>query len=536
MSTEEFAPLDPGKRPIGRISANNERVTRRHGFGTRTEENQPLGRFTPSGKFGRMFPELKPLLPPLDHLAELGDAMKEMDSVDADGNPVPNPPGDNPNVPAGFTYLGQFIDHDITFDPTALQELLVDPLAVENFRTPMLDLDSLYGSGPVAQPYLYRRIDNRFFQVGNTSSTPPRGDNTIPVSLPHDLQRSPEGFGLIGDPRNDENLVVGQLHLAFMKFHNKVVDGLETRTIPRRSPIRKSIFEEARDLVIWHYQWIVVNDFLKRILDPQQFEEVFVQNNRSHYLVGGGAPYIPVEFSAAAYRFGHTMVREAYNYNRVFRFGGVTPATLALLFQFSGLSTTDPVNSVPIPSDWIIDWRRFFDIGGGVSAELSRALDPFLIPKLHNLPNVPRPNSLAVRNLQRGRSLGLPPGQSVAYAMGFEPLTPEQIATGRDGEVAARHDLHIETPLWYYILKEAEVQQGGQRLGQVGSRILAEVFHGILTSDSSSYQWRKPNWRPTLPGAVEGEFTMVDLLNFMGDINPIGEEVQPPVTNPGYPN
>jgi len=513
---------DVSKRATGIRTQNGAgggaRVVRRHGFGTRTEENQPLGQFVPTGKFGRMFPEIPPLIPSLESLSELGAAMLDT----RPHNKPDDTTGDNEKVPAGFTYLGQFIDHDITFDTTALQEVIVDPLALRNFRTPMLDLDCLYGMGPVAQPYLYDRNDNDKFLIGRTNVNPGGGDSDVPTGLPHDLVRAPHGFALIGDPRNDENLIVGQTHLAFLRFHNKVVDWLREDPTRREAPLRKTIFEEARDTVIWHYQWIVVHDFLRRLLDEKQLGIVLRgEGERFYHLDEGQDAFIPVEYSAAAYRFGHTMVREVYDYNRVFNLTSPIPGSLDLIFRFSGLSGGG--GGVPIPSDWIIDWRRFFEVGGGVSHGFSRRLDPFLAQTLQDLPGVPAPKSLAIRNLLRGRSLGLPPGQSVAKFMGFDPLKPSDIEQGPDGEIAKKHNLHIETPLWYYVLKEAELQGGGERLGQVGSRIVAEVFIGLLRADIGSYLSRKPNWTPVLPGKNKGDFTMADLLNFMGEINPIGD-------------
>jgi len=486
-----------------------------HGFSTRTGENQPPGKFTQTGKFGRMFPELRPLTPSLESLTELGNAMN-------DANPN-SPEGDNANVPAGYTYLGQFIDHDITFDTTALQETLVDPLAVRNFRTPMLDLDSLYGAGPNGQPYLYQLSDPELFLIGQTNAKPGNGDPRIPTKLPNDLPRAQSTLGIIGDPRNDENLIVAQLHLAFMKFHNKIVAGIRDGSIKQESPIRKTAFEEARDLVIWHYQWIVLHDFLRRILDIEQLDEVLKKGRR--FFNFGQEPFIPVEFSVAAYRLGHSMIRAAYDYNRVFTPlpGGVTPATLELLFAFTAKSGKfGDFAGIPIPSDWIIDWRRFFEIDPKVEVGLSRKLDPFLVDPLKNLPNVPQPSSLAVRNLHRGRSMGLPSGQSVARFMKLKSLNKSDIAQGPDGAVAKKHQFHVESPLWYYILKEAQIQGKGKRLGEVGSRIIAEVFVGLLEADSSSFLARNPDWKPILPAAKPGTFTMADLLKFVGDINPIG--------------
>ncbi|WP_424096039.1 peroxidase family protein [Moorena producens] len=486
-------------------------MLRRHGFGPRKGEHQPPSEFAPTGKFGRMFPNLPAFTPSEEGLTQLGNAMN-----DTDPN---NPKGDNINVPAGYTYLGQFIDHDITFDTTALGDMMVDPLAVKNFRTPKLDLDSLYGSGPDVQPYLYQIDDSDLFLIGKTNQRPGGGDSSIPTELPNDLPRSPSTLAIIGDPRNDENLIVAQTHLAFLKFHNKIVEGIRDGSIQADSIMGKSTFEAARELVVWHYQWIVLFDFLSRVIDQKQLIEVLEGGRR--FFKFGQDPFMPVEFSVAAYRLGHSMIRADYDYNRVFtsRPGGVTPATLQLLFLFTAQSG----QIVPIPSDWVIDWRRFFPIDPNVPVNLSRQLDPFLVDPLKNLPNVPPPNSLAVRNLLRGRNLGLPAGQDVARCMGFRPLSKEDISTGQDGNVAAQFGFDVKSPLWYYILKEAQIQGNGVRLGDVGSRILAEVFVGLIEGDRNSFLSRCSQWTPILPSEKPGTFTMTDLLRFVGDANPIGD-------------
>ncbi len=490
-----------------------------HGILIRNGEGTPLGQFVPSGKFGRIFPSLQPLLPPVEVLDDLGRAMK--DAIPAD------PKGDNEDVPAGFTYLGQFIDHDITFDTTPIQEVQVDPLALHNFRTPALDLDCVYGRGPGDQPYLYQLPPNEaLFVIGSTNTAPGAGDPKVKPSLPFDLPRGAQAQAIIGDPRNDENLIVAQLHLAFLRFHNKVVEGLKAGTLkPPPSATQATLFEQARKLVIWHYQWIVLHDFLPRLVDKKVLGDV-LERGRAFYLPEGDA-FIPVEFSAAAYRLGHSMVRDAYDYNEVFTFKDSprkrVPASLQLLFRFSGRSG----KNVPIPSDWIIDWRRFFRFAGdGVTAGLSRKLDPFLAPTLSEIPDhgvLPGVN-LPIANLRRGRSLGLPSGQNVARRMRIEPLSPKDIAKGPDGAVAEKHGLHVETPLWYYILKEAEQRGDSKRLGPVGSRILSEVFVGMLELDNGSFLASNPQWRPTLPSAKAGEFEMTDLLNFAGDLSPINDK------------
>lgn len=509
-------------------------MARFHGFSDRTGDKQPIGPFVPTGKFGRLFPDLRPFTPPEQSLEALGNAMEDEESGDVQSLD-PEDPKNNPDIPAGYTYFGQFVDHDITFDTTSLQDLLADPLAIRNFRTPALDLDSIYGSGPSVQPYLYELASPpEKFVIGTTNKNRGAGDAKVKGELPNDLPRAQSTLALIGDPRNDENLIVAQMHLAFLKFHNKVVDGLKTPEgqeghIPRRFPLSKSIFEEARETVIWHYQWIVLNDFLRLILDTDELDKV-LREGRKFYKFEID-PFIPVEFSVAAYRLGHSMIRAVYDYNRVFtprpgRPGGPIPASLGLLFNFTAKSgRPDDPFPVPIPSDWIIDWRRFFDLDNDVPTNPSRRLDPLLANPLKNLPNVDIPNSLAVRNLKRGRIMGLPTGQNVAKFMNIKPLTPEEILStkGKDVDAAKKAGFHVETPLWYYILKEAEVKAEGRHLGPVGSRIIAEVFVGLLEADNNSFLSRDCYWKPTLPSEIPGHFTMVDLLRFVGDISPIDD-------------
>lgn len=506
------------------------------------------------GRFGQMFPELPPLSVSPDDLRSLAATMLD------DGQS-----GDNKNVPAGYTYLGQFIDHDITFDTSGLGEKVNDPTAVLNFRSPRLDLDSVYGRGPADQPFLYDRADGRRFALG--ACGPGQAPNAagalrIRSGLPNDLPRSHQGLALIGDPRNDENLLVAQTHLAFLKFHNKVVDHIGAAS----GTDSDKVFDEARRIVRWHYQWIVLHDFLDRLVDFNDVQDVLT-NGRKNYRFEEqsefGEPYMPVEFSVAAYRLGHSMVREEYSHNRVFR-PGAGPSSFSFLFHFSGLSggivgarageadllqrlklpklklpggqEIDPFLLPDLPGDWAIDWRRFFELGKPSSSpknvepsdnqfvlNFSRLLDPYLVPALHDLPG--GGGNLAQRNLQRGVMMQLPSGQDVARAMGIAPLSPEEIGgSGKDGAKAKELGLHGRTPLWYYILKEAQLKgNGGSRLAGVGSRILAEVFVGLLEGDHESFLCQDRNWKPTLPSEQPGTFTMPDLLRFVGDLDPVNE-------------
>lgn len=487
------------------------------------------------GKFGRMFPLLDPLEASDDALFDLADAMKDADPKSVGG--------DHPNLPAGFTYLGQFIDHDITLDLTPLHEQQTDPLATTNFRTPALDLDAVYAGGSALQPYLFDRLPEgkltERLLIGVTAPSDDGAGRRIP-DYPNDLPRNRVGRALIGDERNDENLLVAQTHLAMLKFHNRIVEMLESDKPALTGQAR---FEEARRIATWHYQWIVLFDFVERLTEPGLVNRIKRQGRRFYRFKT--RPYIPVEFSAAAYRLGHSMVREAYDHNSVFNsLGGpgvITDGTLGLLFLFSGKSgsiTGDlaptpapdgtqpppPAKQARLPSNWIIDWRRFFDFGThDLTVNAARRLDPFVVPALHTLPGASgRDAVLPFLNLKRGVQLGLPSGQSVAKAMGVRPLSPADIATGTDGAAAKAHGLHEATPLWYYILKEAQVMHDGLRLGPVGSTIIAETFLGLVHGDHNSFLWKRSNWKPELPRADDETFTMVDLLKFVDDLNPVG--------------
>ncbi|WJH39175.1 heme peroxidase family protein [Aliirhizobium terrae] len=516
-----------------------------HGHGVRGMKPETLHSFDgigDPGKFGVMFPNLIPLSASDDALAELAEAM--LDKIDAKGNPDTG--GDNANIPAGYTYLGQFVDHDITLDTTPLDQQKADPTATINFRTPALDLDSLYGDGPGIHPYLYQRHPTKpeilgKMLIGHTSESPDQNGVAIP-SLPNDLPRNQVGHALIFDERNDENLLVAQFHLLMLKFHNKVFDKVSAERPDLKGT---ALFKEVRRIVTWHYQWIVLFDFVELLTEPGLIQKIKREGRRFYRF--RQRPYMPAEFAAACYRLGHSMVRQTYSHNRVFNptTDLIANGTLGLLFNFTGKSGSivgelapvppaGPTSPLPkLPSNWIIDWRRFFDLktpaGGNFALNHSRRLDPMITPALHTLPgrepNAPpqqmREFNLAFRNLRRGVQIGLPSGQAICRAMGLTPLKPSQVATGPDGKAAKKHGLHEETPLWYYVLKEAEYYHKGERLGPMASTIVAETFLGMVHGDHESFLWQRSDWKPELPGAKAGHFTMADLIEFVGDINPI---------------
>jgi hypothetical protein len=298
-----------------------------------------------------------------------------------------------------------------------------------------------------------------------------------------------------------------------MNFHNAVVEHVKTN-VGLTSP--SEIFAEAQRLVRWHYQWVIVHEFLSKTVGESLVQDILT-NGRKFYK-WRNHPFIPVEFAVSAYRFGHSQVRPSYRSN----FGPVPSDIDSQIFR---LIFNDNLPDSDDPDDLrggkragrrFIDWQTFFDFGDG-QVRQNKRIDTKLSTILFDLPGFPSGDvqSLAQRNLLRHLTFSLPSGQSVAKAMNLAPLNPNDLSDLKP--------LHLDqkTPLWFYVLREADVQQDGKRLGAVGGRIVAEVFIGLLEGDSMSYLRQDPSWTPTLPSKVAGQFTMVDLLSFAGVVAPL---------------
>jgi len=451
------------------------------------------------GRFGRMFGDL-PFRDP-------GDAARAalVDWIDRAGQSQNRA---NKAIASGYTYLGQFIDHDITFDPTSKLQRDNDPQALVNFRTPRFDLDSLYGSGPKDQPFLY---DWR----------PPRPGAKLLVDrnesgelAPVDLPRNRQGRALVGDARNDENLILSQLHLLFINFHNRVVDWLCDR---RDHAHWMEIFEEAQRVVRWHYQWIVTHDFLEKIVGRYMARSVLRPGLRGgptvelRFFTCDGEPAVPVEFSGAAFRFGHSMIRSAYFLNTR------TGSAAVPLFRTPGEGGPDLTGHRRLPAELAIRWEFFFALTDE-RPNFAMRFDQRLERPLSHLPD--GGGVLADLNLRRGHALGLPSGADVARAMSVPELNELELRLDGVADEHARAALMRATPLWYYILREAAQLRAGRQLGPVGGRIVAEVLVGLLQADPHSYLRQWPAWRPELPSVRAGEFTMSDLVRFAQDDPP----------------
>ncbi|HKQ14772.1 MAG TPA: heme peroxidase family protein, partial [Steroidobacteraceae bacterium] len=412
---------------------------------------------------------------------------------------------DNPTHTAGTTFFGQFIDHDVTFD---LGSRLGEPTRPEdstNSRSPALDLDSVYGGGPVRSPQLYGRRSTREPLAGIKLRVEHGG-------LFEDLPRTANGTAILGDPRNDEHVILAGLHAAFLMFHNEAVDYVAARN---RRFGTDEIFREAQRLVRWHYQWIIVNEFLPQIIGQPLVKDILARGRRFYRPSVG---FMPVEFQGACYRMGHSMVRPSYRANLAGDNGG---PFFAFIFDPSQEGATDPSDlrgGVRAPRRFI-GWQTFFDFGDGAMRN-NKIIDTHLSTPLFQLPlqtiaSGDGPTSLAVRNLLRQVTWSLPSGQSIARTMRVPVLS-----TGDLSDVQPLGaNLDRSTPLWFYILREAQVMTQGRTLGPVGGRIVGEVLIGLMQLNRNSYLSANPRWRPTLLdrfGQQTGDFKMVDLLTFAG--------------------
>ncbi len=458
------------------------------------------------GKYGRLFPWLPPLGPDDDtmrlKMKDLADIMYGSKG------------GVNSRKPAGYTYLGQFLAHDLTFDTTSIKEQQVDPEQINNFRTPSLDLDSIYGAGPASNPHLYTTNDagdlTRFLLY---EVEVPAKDGYGPPMF-YDLPRLKTGTAVIADPRNDENLFVSQLHVAFLMLHNYFEDSLPS------SVKGDARFLEAQKLLRWHYQYVILHDYLNKVLDPEIVEKSMVRDNHGHpnlqYFDWRNEPFIPLEFSGAVFRFGHSQVREKYKMHQQTRMllfnkrPGEQPETYVDWKEFLGLPPVNPLATVD-----------------------QKLVEPlFKIPAPAGMPEI----NLAYRNLIRGLQLQLPSGQAIGRAMGlgdkildrekFKQASvgpkndPSKIKFPEYDDIEknpAITEFLDNTPLWYYILLEAQIL-GKQHLGPVGSQIVAEVIIGLIQGDKTSFLNHDPNWKPEKVQNNPNEpFTMQDLLE-MADI------------------
>ena len=545
------------------------------------------------GRFGRMFRTLPPAEWRAEDLRKLGEAMTSQPEHAPNNSNLPGAAledakkiiqdnEENSGISAGYTYLGQFIDHDITFDPASSLQKLNDVDGLVDYRTPRLDLDSLYGRGPDDQPYMFDgkkfRLGRPLFENGKESKSRdlPRYD----MSVDDGLQKR----ALIGDKRNDENVIVSQLHGAMMQFHNKLLDAMQAASPGKLEPS----FPEVQRMVRWHYQWVVVNDYLVKLCGqdvvhsilPHLVKNEAIWKNKPafQFYKPKEDAFMPIEFAAAAFRFGHSMVRPIYRLNTELKGDGPNSAEgkagiAGRFFIFAGVQDRGLNGFDAFPKEWAIDWSLYFDINGSgkkpgqARVQPSYKIDTALVNPLGFLPEfshvVPQtmpltiaqlqakpkdaehsPAGLAQRNLLRGMAMALPSGQDVAQAMGLTPIDDKNLrickAVIEDWDAPGTPNMSAfqngafkgKAPLWYYVLAEAQYEwiqrakvsagrRGGKgdeepmTMGPVGGRIIAETLIGLLWADGHSYLRQAPNWKPQDAGLVGGKtFDMGKLIEF----------------------
>jgi hypothetical protein len=465
------------------------------------------------GRFGRMFRSLRPATFGVDddanhkHLGELGAKMSNSFDAPKDGRD-----DEESGIPALYTYFGQFIDHDITFDPSSSLQKRDDPDALTDFRSPAFDLDNVYGRGPDDQPYMYE--GGKSFLLGG----PLHGGS----GGARDLARNGANpsRALIGDPRNDENSIVSQVQGLVLRFHNRMVQD---------NP--HSDFAHIQRLVRFHYQYVVLNDFLPRIVTASVLNDLKTakkyDRKKLEFFHWKNNPFMPVEFSVAAYRLGHSMIRPGYRLND-------DDKTLLPIFPVPSHHLNEGLTGFrAMNPHWGIDWGRFIDIDvrgyDGPDAikkkrlQFAYRIDTSIVNPLSHLPPSvvdPKdpPDSLAKRNLLRGWRLGLPSGQAVARAMGVQPLADKDILIGQGVDKPDPPPVSVvdvnkvfanNCPLWTYILAEAMHHMETvtipvtekktittPQLGPVGGRIVAEVFLGLQFGDNHSLLNLEPDWQP----------------------------------------
>jgi hypothetical protein len=447
---------------------------------------------SPKGIYKRLFPETQTPILAVDEpkLEKLGAAMTDENGESHDSS----------NLFAGYTYFGQFIDHNLTWNRSVLDAPQDEQVSGPNFRTASLDLDHVYGGGPEIAEALYEGEQGaERFRIG---ATLPSTRFNLPGGTLRDLPSVNEGVqvGDQADFRNTENAFVRQLHVSLLKFHNIAVQQLEQNQVNGDLPEGSSVFERARRLVIWSYQWLVWNDFLANIIDPLTWRPP----QRRALGSQASAFQLPLEFALAAFRFGHSMVRSVYPMNCH------RPAEPLL-----NVINPRKESAEPLREDDLVEWGRFFPGLPNSSRAVThaRSIDVHIATVLHQLPietfqlfTAAKRDSeivdLPTRTLLRGARARLASGQEVAAAMGMNGLTRQDFESDetKAGQALKDADLTHNTPLWYYILKEAQLRGHGDHLGPIGSQIVRDTIEGTLQNDNESYlveqgpDWKPPEW------------------------------------------
>ncbi len=388
---------------------------------------------------------------------------------------------------AGYTYFGQFIAHDLTHLKGSEETSHGNPEALADLElicTPTLDLSGVYGEG-FFDPAIRVERETGKFSLGYCQKTKTK------LIYGGDIPRGPNKEPQIADPRNDANLILAQLHLQFLKLHNLIVDDFSVRS-PELNPIEK--FNSARVQLILLYQEAVFFDYLKKMLNPMTWRKIILQNNSYVWEHKPPNPLeMPIEFSAAAFRFGHTMLRKRYDVQQGVRLN------LDSVLKHTGLLGLGGTQF--LQSKKQVNWNLFFDLSSNQRVTLANGIRPSTSLDI-NVPGRPKLSGpIGLKNLLRGNQVGLPSAQNIInditehYSVDPE-IKPSLLAreeiNPKDTNEKPIMDESIasvfteNTPLWYYILAESLNEQDGKRLGKLGSLIVAETFKNVLQESTPS--------------------------------------------------
>ena len=440
----------------------------------------------------------------LKEIAEARRGIKDEPPADQAGQ---DPQGESGETPAGYTYLGQFIIHDLT-----RSQIPAKGEAPINHATPCLDLDSVYGGGPMLCPHFFQRPTREkdsphLFYIGRTAGALQPGNADVPSNQPVDLPRIGSGTGgifnsgaekfvspLIPDDRNDENLVISQIHGLFLRVHNRVADFL----YKQRGLTGDESFRRARDFAQECYRQIVVHDYLKRLLRKEYYEDLIADTpTRIRYDAKPGPIFLEFTFGAA--RVCHAMSRQHYVVNsRITR----EASSLKALLRFSSNRLDAPL---PLPADWVINWEHFFEMPGAAAPLAARRLTPLLSPVLIDAAtslndDAPR-DTVSFRDLWRCYERNLPTGQTCSRELAGKLPKGDELMTLRAKDIIPQPSLaahqfveplttalekfgwfQTETPLTYYLAQEASLDEShGRTFGRLGSYIMASTFRRALT-------------------------------------------------------
>lgn len=407
---------------------------------------------------------------------------------------------ESPNLPAAFTFVGQFVDHDLTMNAVNLFE--VQTGNIPDNASPLIDLDSVYGPRSTLDTVTPKQLfhpDGRFRLKDHGSY--------------HDLERDAMGNAYISDKRNDENQMVLQVHLLVMRTHNTLIEGGLN-------------LKEAYKETLFNWQSVLLTDYLSQVLDQEVYDDQRVQIDKPDFGNFRYKPYLdltndryiarmPHEFGIG-FRFGHSQLRSKYQLQDA---GRVFPLFDNALTSAGGPKVNtfaDMRGSQVLPPDKVIDWPFF---AGG--AFKSNAIDSKVTPVVADLPESAIPDdikyigNLVHRNLIRSRQVGLCAGEDLAELYGYHrDHLPISVI---EPDPAARHLYHqgndFRTPLWYYLLKEAEHAETAteSRLGKVGSHLVGEVILGAIKWARESVL-NEPGWTSTITNSRDVK--LLDLAEF----------------------